>query len=79
MVQTSSEKLKHTELAEKNRLALVPQREQLANTPQPHLPKKEKQQSYQSKAPECKMGESQGGRKLHLGKREREIRAGAWR
>ena len=36
MAQASAEKL---EPAEKERVASVPQREQLARTPEPHLPK----------------------------------------
>ena len=37
MAQASAEKLEHIELAEKERVASVPQREQLARTPKPHL------------------------------------------
>ena len=39
MVQASAEKLEHTGPAEKKRVALVPQREQLASMPEPPLPK----------------------------------------
>ena len=39
MAQASEEKVWHTEHAEKERVASVPQREQLANTPEPPLPK----------------------------------------
>ena len=39
MVQASAEKLEHTGPAEKKRVASVPQREQLANTPESSLPK----------------------------------------
>ena len=39
MAQASAEKLEHTGPAEKERVASVPQREQLASTPEPHLPK----------------------------------------
>ena len=39
MAQASAEKLEHTGPAEKERIASVPQREQLANTPEPSLPK----------------------------------------
>ena len=49
MAQASVEKLEHTELAEKERVALAPQREQLARTPEPPLPKG---QSRQSKVPD---------------------------
>ena len=40
MAQTSAEKLEHTRSAEKEIVASVPQREQLASTPEPPLPKK---------------------------------------
>ena len=39
MTQASAEKLEHTGPAEKERVASVPQREQLASTPEPPLPK----------------------------------------
>ena len=39
MVQASAEKFEHTEPAEKERVAFVPQREQLASAPKPPLPK----------------------------------------
>ena len=39
MAQASAEKLEHTGPAEKERVASVPQREQLAKTPEPPLPK----------------------------------------
>ena len=39
MVQASAEKLEHTGPAEKERVASVPQREQLASTPEPLFPK----------------------------------------
>ena len=41
MAQASAEKLEHTGPAEKERAASVPQREQLASTPEPLLPKKQ--------------------------------------
>ena len=40
MVQASAEKPEHTGPAEKERVASVSQSEQLANTPEPPLPKK---------------------------------------
>ena len=40
MAQASAETLEHTEPAEKERVASVPQREQLASTPEPLLPKR---------------------------------------
>ena len=49
MAQVSAEKLEHTGLAEKDRVALVPQREQLAITPEPPVPnQKETELSVQS-------------------------------
>ena len=39
MAHASAEKLEHTGPAEKERVALVPQREQLARTSEPTLPK----------------------------------------
>ena len=39
MAQASAEKLEHTGPAEKKRVASVPQRKQLANTPDPPLAK----------------------------------------
>ena len=39
MAQVSAEILGHTGPAEKERVASVPHREQLASTPEPHLPK----------------------------------------
>ena len=40
MAQASAETLEHTEPAKKERVASVPQREQLASTPEPSLPKR---------------------------------------
>ena len=49
MAQASSEKLEHTGLAERKRVASVPQREQLASMPESCLPKsKETKPSVQS-------------------------------
>ena len=39
MAQALAEKLEHTGQAEKERVASVPQREQLASTPEPPLPR----------------------------------------
>ena len=39
MAQASAEKLEHTRPAEKEKVASVPQREQLARTSEPPLPK----------------------------------------
>ena len=65
MAQASAEKLEHTGPAEKKRVASVPQREQLANTPKPPLPK-EKEQSRLFKAADREVGESQGEREPHF-------------
>ena len=67
MAQAPAENLEHTRPAEKERVASVPQREQLASTPEPPC---QKEQSHQSKAPDRKVGESQGERGPHLGARE---------
>ena len=69
MAQALAEKLEHTGPTENERVASVPQRGQLARTPEPPLPKK-KEQSCLSKAPDHEGGESQGGREPHLGKKE---------
>ena len=42
MAQTSAEKLEQTGPAAKERVASVPQREQLASTPKPFLPKEKR-------------------------------------
>ena len=47
----------------------MPQREQLASMLELFLPK-EKEQSRLSRAPDREGKESQGGRELHLGKKE---------
>ena len=69
MAQASAEKLEHTGPAKKERVASVPQREQLASTPEPPLPKG-KEQSRLSRVPDHEGGESQGRREPHLGERE---------
>ena len=51
MGHASPEKLEHTGRAEKERVASVPQREQLASTPEPPLPKG-KGTSHQSRVPD---------------------------
>ena len=73
MAQASAEKLKHTGPAEKETVISVPQREQLARTPEPLLPKrKETEPSVQSTRSweGGGEGESQGGREPHLDERE---------
>ena len=67
MAQASAEKLEHTGPAKKERVASVPQREQLASTLEPPLPK-ETEPSVQSTR--SWGGESQGGRGPCLGERE---------
>ena len=57
MAQASAEKLEHTGPAEKERVASVPHRKQLARTPEPPLPKKE--QSRLSIVSDGVVGESQ--------------------
>ena len=69
MAQVSAGKLEHTGPAEKERVASVPQREQLASTPEP-LCQEEKEQSRQSRASDREEGESQGEREPHLSKKE---------
>ena len=59
MVQASAEKLKHTGPAEKERVALVPQSEQLASMPELLLPKEE-EQGHLFRSPDIEMGESRG-------------------
>ena len=78
MAQALAEELEHTGPAEKERVALAPQREQLASKPEPPC-QEEQEQSRLSKAPDRDEGESQGGREPHLGERERNFRARAWR
>ena len=76
-LQASAEKLEHTGPAEKERVASVPQREQVARTPEPPLPK-EKEQSRLSKAPDHE-GERVKVDESRTLARERGIRARAWR
>ena len=77
MAQASAEKLEHTGPAEKERVASVPQREQLARTPEPPLSKRK------GIEPSVQSTTSRGGRESRLARaapwRERGgIRAGAW-
>ena len=68
MVQASAEKLEHTGPAEKERVASVPQRDQLASMPEPLLPKqKGAVPSVNQKAPDHKGRESQSEQEQHLG------------
>ena len=69
MVQASAEKLEHTGPAKNKIVASVPQREQLASTPEPPLPKgKGTKASVQ--VPDHEGGESQDRREPHLGESE---------
>ena len=69
MAQASVEKLEHTEPAEKERVASVPQREQLASTPELSLPKR-KGTEPSVRAPDYVVGESKGDQEPHLGERK---------
>ena len=63
----SAEKLGHTGPAEWEKVASMPQSEQLARTPEPPLTKGK---SHQSKSPNREMKESLGEQKLRLGEKE---------
>ena len=71
MAQASAVKVEYTGPAEKERVASMPQKEQLARTPEPPC-QKEKEQSRSSKAPDHEGGESQGGQESHLGEKEED-------
>ena len=58
MAQASAEKLEHTGLAEKKRVASVHQRKQLASTPKPPLPRGEETELSVQSTRSC------GGREL---------------
>ena len=77
MAQASAEKLEHTGPAEKERVASV--QESSWQVRQSRFCRKEKERGRLSKVPDCKVGESQGEQELHLGERERGIRAKVWR
>ena len=70
MAQASAEKLEQTGPAEKERVASVPQREQLASTPKPPLPKGKGTEPSVQSTRSWGGGESQGGREPHLGESE---------
>ena len=72
MAQALVEKFEHTKRAEKKRVASVSQREQLASTPEPPLPRGKGTEPSVHKVPDRKMGESQGEREPHLGEREED-------
>ena len=71
MAPASAIKPEHTGPAEKQRVVSVPQREQLASTPEPPFPKGKKQ-SRLSRVPDREGGVSQGGREPHLGETEED-------
>ena len=76
MVQDSAQKLEHTGPAEKERVASVPQSEQLTRTPEPPLPK---QKGRESSVQIMRGGEGQGEREPHLGERGITARDGVER
>ena len=67
MAQPSAEVLEHTGLAEYERVASVPQREQLASTPEPPLPKAKRNRAV---SPE---------HQIVRGRKSRWARAAPWR
>ena len=73
MVQASAEKLEHTGPAEKESVASVPQKEQLARMPEPPLPKGKGTEYQIMREERVKVNES------CTSVSEREIRARAWR
>ena len=76
IAQALAEKIELIRPAKRERVASVPQREQLASTPS-RLCLKEKQQNRLYRAPDCEVGKSQGEREPHLCERKRGIIAGA--
>ena len=68
MVQASAEKLEHTGPAETERVASVPQREQLASMPEPSLPKGKGTEPSVQSTRSWEERESRWG-ELHLGGR----------
>ena len=71
MAQAPVEKRGHTGPAEKERVASVPQREQLASTPEPLLPKRKGTELF-FQSTRSRRGESQDEQELHLYVREGE-------
>ena len=76
MVQASAEKLEHSGPVEKERVASVPQREQLARTSELPLPKKEKEKSRLSTEYQIMGGRESRWARTAPGER-RVIRVGA--
>ena len=78
MAQALAEKLEHTGPAEKERVASLPQRKQLARTPKPLLLRgKETEPSV--KVPDREVRERVKASESRSLAREKGIRAGAWR
>ena len=77
MAQASAEKLEHTGPAEKERVASVPQREQLARTPESPLPKGKRNRAVSPKHQIMREKKVKVGESLILA-RVRGIRARAW-
>ena len=77
MAQALAEKLEYTGPAEKERVASVPQREQLASTPEPPLPKRKRKRAVcpEHQIVRWKRDEVSESRILTT---EREIRTRAW-
>ena len=77
MAQASAKKLEHTGPDEKERVASVPQREQLASTPDPSLPKKKRNRVVcpEHQVVRCERVKVSESRTLAS---ERGIRARAW-
>ena len=69
MAQASAEKLEHTGPAEKKRVASMPHREQLANTPESPLPKGKGTKPLVQRT-RSGGGENQGEQEPHLGEKE---------
>ena len=70
MVQALAKKLVHTGPAEKERVASVPQRQQLASTPEPPLPKGKRNRAVSSEYQIMTGERVKNGRELHLGESE---------
>ena len=77
MAHAAAEKQVLIEPAEYERMASVPQSEQLAKTPEP-LCEKGKEQSNQFRSLDHEMGEGQGEQMMHPGMKKGHQR-GAWR
>ena len=78
MAQASAEKLEHTGPAEKERVASVPQREQLASTPEPLCQEEKKNRAVSSEHQIVRRERVKVSESRTLA-RKRVIRARAWR